>query len=322
MVTIDDVINKFDIIYDDEKLDILINVFKQNKENINYKDPLTISLLSMYEYIINNDIDKFIELNKKSYNMGCLYPCILLSIYYKKSGSYDLAIDQLKILEESKFKLQHVYSNLGNIYYRTKKNDLAIKYFKLAIEKNCEISKQNLALLLMENKKYKEGLTYLNSVDNKQEITYYFIGLAYFYLNKYNEIEKIYEKMNDYKYIIKGFIHFKNETNDEEYIEYFNKTLESDNIHNHEKSKIIYLLCNLYFDKNNFREIIKITKNRDNITTARNKFIIGIAYLEENHKKKGIEYLLKSAKENDIAAINTLKTIINDTNINISNSDK
>lgn len=310
MVTIDDLINKFDIINNDDNFDIFINVFKQNEEEINYDDPFTLSILSMYEYKLNDDIDKFIELNKKSYEMGCLYPCILLSIYYKKSGLYDLAIEQLKIMEKAEFKLQHVYSNLGNIYYRTRANDLSIKYFKLAIEMNCEISKQNLAILLMEIKKYNEGLEYLNSVENKQEITYYFIGLAYFYLDKYDEIDKIYDKMSDYSLIIKGFIHFKNETNDEKCIEYFNKTLESENIHNHEKSKIIYLLSNLYFEKKKFNELIKITKNKDDIITARNKFMLGIAYFEINDKENGMKYLLKSAKENDPAAINTLKTII------------
>jgi len=95
-----------------------------------------------------------------------------LGVIYEREGKYDLAIREYKRAVNSDNTLVTPLVNLGNVYFKKGEYTKAEKYYKKALKKdetNLE-SANNLASLYIESgEDYKEGLEYMLLVTNNME---------------------------------------------------------------------------------------------------------------------------------------------------------
>jgi len=124
------------------------------------------------------------------------------------------SVHYLNIALEKNPKAIPVLSHLGSIYYKIKNYTIATKYLKkvLALDRNNVYARVYLGFLYFQNEKYHEVIRYLEKISlNKipEEFTtkcdyWFFLGTAYFKLEKYEEAYKIFlefmkENQPDYK---------------------------------------------------------------------------------------------------------------------------
>lgn len=98
-----------------------------------------------------------------------------LGVIYEKKGKLDLAEREYKKAIKKDRAWYLPYFNLGNLYYKRGEKDRAIKFYKKALEKeeNPDIL-NNLAFVLYETEEYKEALVYIEKaikMDRKEEYT-------------------------------------------------------------------------------------------------------------------------------------------------------
>lgn len=108
-----------------------------------------------------------------------------LGVLYEKQKKYNLAEKEYKKAIEKKNNWAIPHFNLGNLYYKKKDYPKAEKsYLKaVSIDNKYADCYNNLAYLLYQQKKYKQARTYINkalAIEKKKE-----------YIDTYNKIIKI-----------------------------------------------------------------------------------------------------------------------------------
>ena len=150
-------------------------------------------------------MNQIIEQIKKLEDLIKIYPNNLINYFnlgniYVKLKKYDLAlINFLKTIALNKDFFQG-YNNLANIYKELKNTEKSIKFFKKAIELNSSYinALYNLAILYYEIGKYEESAIYFKKVlkiDPKHIGTLNNFGLLLKEIKKYDEALKCFEKI-------------------------------------------------------------------------------------------------------------------------------
>lgn len=109
-----------------------------------------------------------------------------LGVIYEKKGKFELAEKEYKKAIEKDRNWYVPYFNLANLYYKQRDIEKAIEFYKLALEKdeNADVL-NNIAYVLYEAGRYQEALYYIEkaiTMDKKDE-----------YIDTYN---KIIQKVN------------------------------------------------------------------------------------------------------------------------------
>lgn len=122
-----------------------------------------------------------------------------LADVYDRKGIFELAEQELsKVLALKKFteKLteQEVRKRLGEIYYKDKKIDEALKEFILVLQfENFDIKVYlKIAEIYLEKKIYKEAINYIEKyikIDPTDSYAYFLLGQAYYYINQFELAE-------------------------------------------------------------------------------------------------------------------------------------
>ena len=125
-----------------------------------------------------------------------------LGVIYEREGKYDLAIREYKSAVNSDNTLVTPLVNLGNVYFGEGEYTQAEKYYKRALKKdetNLEAANNLASLYIESGEDYKEGLEYmLLATNNMEEIPPYALDtLGVLHL-------KLGDKMEAEKFFIKA----------------------------------------------------------------------------------------------------------------------
>ena len=315
MMTYNDIIAKYKIHFPEELRESAVDIFNKPYTIDMVQDDLSrLYIFGLKKLYVYEDEKEFKDIIEKCIKEGNKDAYFGLINYHISKKNFVKALECCKILEKEQYKLGNVYNLIAVIYTKMGESDtidIIIKYFKKSIAYNdCDSSKENAGLLLMEHAKYEEALKYFTDVKIKHEYTYYSIGLCYYYLDETKKTLEYVDLAGDYGYVLRSLDLYKNNKH-KEACDILMPVLKSNNINECSKNMVRELIYSLCADIKDYDTIIEIAEGDEekNMSTT-TKRCLAHAYMVKKNYEKTYHYLLTAHKEGDWQASDALLRII------------
>jgi len=314
MYAYSDIKNNFGIQFPDKRERIVfLDIFNNDyTKDVVKKNNFMYFVYGLKKLYVDGDVSEFMEImdecieNKNNHGyVGYIY-------YYQLSGEYIKALEYCKLLEKEEFCLGVVFNAVGNIYRKMREpftENIIFDYYKKAIKHGLDSAKENMAQMLASNRQYKEAIPFLLDVKEKDDLTYYKIGLYNYNLGNLDKFLEYRELAKDYGYVLLSLDYYRKKHYDFA-LELLLKTYTEANITDDTRRTILEIVSNLCFETKKYKKLIEVLES---IEEKDNKLIkyLSHAYMSIKEFGKAYKYLYEAKKGGDAEAAEAIFRIMN-----------